>query len=194
MTHTPLRVGLDFDGVVLYNPLRVIRPLMSYLKLKKVVKRDQLVFFAPHNSWQRSVWWLAHQSSLFPSSGLSGLRPLVDQGLIEVHLVTGRYPQLAADVHRKLKLFGLRDLFASVNTMPTVQQPHEYKKAQIDRLDLDIFVEDNFDIAAYLTGQVKAEIFWVDNALDKHLAFARKFDDVSAVVKELRSRTERPKA
>lgn len=191
MKSHPLRVGFDFDGVILYNPLRVIRPLMSYLKLKKVVKRDQLVFFTPHTSWQSAAWWLAHQSSLFPAQGLNKLRPLIASGQIEAHLITGRYPQLAADVHRKLRLFGLTDIFASVNTMPTVQQPHMYKEEMIRLLKLDIFVEDNYDIAAYLTGKSTAELFWVSNALDKHIVFARKFKSVQSVVTELALRVER---
>lgn len=191
MKSHPLRVGFDFDGVILYNPLRVIRPLMAYLKLKKVVKRDQLVFFTPHTSWQSAVWWLAHQSSLFPAQGLRELRPLIATGQIEAHLITGRYPQLAADVHRKLRLFGLTDIFTSVNTMPTVQQPHMFKEEMIRHLKLDIFVEDNYDIAAYLTGKSTAELFWVSNALDKHIVFARKFDSVQSVVTELAHRVER---
>lgn len=181
----PLKIGFDFDGVILYNPARIIRPMMAYLKLKRVVKRHQLVFFVPKTKTQRSIWWLAHQSSLFPAPGLDQLKALVASGQVEAHLLTGRYPELAADVHRKLRLFGLADVFTQVHTMTTIQQPHLFKEAKIKELQLDLFVEDNYDIAAYLTGVVETQIYWLANVLDTKLVFAHKFASFKAIMEQI---------
>lgn len=181
-----LRVGFDFDGVIAYNPLRIIRPLMSALKLKKVVKRETLVFFQPKNFIEELLWWLAHQSSFMPARGLYLLKNLVQTDQIEPHLLTGRTTSLKPDLFLKLHLFGLEKLFRTVNITSGNEQPHLFKERMIKDLQLDVFIEDNFDIVQHLVASnLNAKIIWISNALDKNIVYPHKYFSLADALVDL---------
>lgn len=189
-----LKIGFDFDGVILFNPARTLRPFISLLKAKQVgVKRKHLEFYHPHNTLTKTMWWLAHQTSLLPAQGLDELRKLIGQQKIEAHLITGRNSYLANDLLWKLRLFGLNDLFKTVQiTKDTLQQPHLFKAELIKKLGLDIFVEDNWDIVSYLAKQFdqkdpkQPRIYWITNRFDKRFAYPYRFNNLTEVIKAIK--------
>jgi len=163
----PLRVGFDFDGVVIYNPARILRPFASFIKKKNLVKRKELEFFIPEKNWEKFLWWLAHQSSLFPAKGWSQVKHLKQQGKIEPYLITGRNTFLKSDLEFKFRLFGLDNIFNSVHITENNEQPHIFKERIIKELKLDVFVEDNWDIVSYLNQcHLPTKIIWVTNIVD----------------------------
>ncbi len=165
--HKPIRVGFDFDGVVIYNPARIMRPFASFIKKKNFVKRKELEFFIPTKNWEKFLWWLAHQSSLFPAQGWSEVKRLKEAGIIEPYLITGRNTYLKNDLEFKFKLFGLNNIFNSVHITEKNEQPHIFKERIIKKLKLDVFVEDNWDIVRYLNQcYLPTRIIWVTNLVD----------------------------
>lgn len=183
-----LLIGCDFDGVVMYNPLRVIRPLMQFLKIKRVMKRRQLEFFMPSSSWQKWLWLLAHQSSLFPATGISELRRLTQTSWFKAELVTGRSTFLASDLYQKLKWFKLTDLFRRVHVSASDEQPHLFKERVIQERGLEYFIEDNWDIASYLSERLEnVKIIWVYNIADRHIEFERKAANLGEALRLIES-------
>lgn len=186
MSMKKIRVGFDFDGVIMYNPLRVIRPLMSYLKIKKVVKRKELVFFHPKTNWQKVLWLIAHQSSLFPGKGIGLLTELIQEGKIEPVLITGRSSFLFSDMLFKLKVFGLAGLFKQIHVSKNNEQPHLFKEKLLKELRLDYFVEDNWDIVNYLrNSQTRVPVFWIANWADRKIQAAEKHYNLEAALKQI---------
>ena len=182
----PIRVGFDFDGVIMYNPLRIIRPLMSFLKIKRIVKRKQLVFFHPKTKWQKIAWWLAHQSSFIPAPGINQLKSLVNTGKIEAYLVTGRSTFLGTDLKQKLKFFGLDKVFTKVLITETNEQPHLFKERIINQHQLKYFVEDNWDIVSYLSSRFdQNRLFWIYNVIDKSIKYPQKYPNLSSALKKI---------
>jgi len=45
MPKRPLRVGFDLDGVLLYNPARIARPLVAFVKKHFLKKRTKLFLY-----------------------------------------------------------------------------------------------------------------------------------------------------
>jgi len=180
----PIRVGFDFDGVVMYNPLRVIRPLMSFLKLKKLVKKEQLTFFQPRSKGQKFFWWLAHQTSLFPATGMEELRSLVESGRIEAFLITGRSSFLNKDLREKLKMYDLTNIFSKIFITDRDEQPHLFKEKMIKQLNLKYFIEDNWDIVMYLGKKLKASrLLWIYNIADRSKRYRDKYPNLKAAIK-----------
>ncbi|MBT4652637.1 MAG: hypothetical protein HN981_01275, partial [Candidatus Pacebacteria bacterium] len=101
----PIRVGFDMDGVLLYNPARIVRPLVSILKKKKIIHRKELQFFVPETIWQKTFWKFFHKSSLFVSPGMKQIEQLVKDGKIEAYVVTGRFGHLEKDTNKWFKKF-----------------------------------------------------------------------------------------
>jgi len=84
-----LRIGVDFDGVVAYNPFRLVRSPVAYIK-KNVLGIKKLKFFVPKNWWQKIIWTIIHESSVLPANGVSLLKESAKNNSVELFLITAR--------------------------------------------------------------------------------------------------------
>ncbi|MBI2008363.1 hypothetical protein HYS82_01770, partial [Candidatus Amesbacteria bacterium] len=140
-----IRVGLDFDGVVVYNPLRLVRAPITFFK-REILGIRRLTFFVPQKKWQQEVWKLIHKSSLLPANGLNLFRRLVKEGTIEAHLITARFSFLDGHLYEWLEKHRLLKLFKTINMNLDNKQPHVFKEEMIKKYKLDYFVEDNLNV------------------------------------------------
>jgi glycosyltransferase involved in cell wall biosynthesis len=192
----PLKVGFDFDGVLMYNPARVIRPIVSFFKRKKLlIRRKELDFFIPKTPFQKRFFWLLHQSSLFPAIDLDEIRRLVEAGEIEAYVITGRYSFLKSDFERWLKRINAKDIFKGTYSNEKDEQPHLFKARKIEELGLDVFIEDNWDIVNFLHrkfwtkgGVKKVKILWIYNLFDRNIRFDRRFSQLSDALKHIKQK------
>lgn len=193
-----LKIGFDLDGVLLYNPARIIRPLISTLKQKKVcIHRKELEFYVPQKRWEELIWELFHKSSIFLAPGFEQIKHMRDQGLIEPYLITGRYAHLKNDFEHWKKKMRADDTFEKTMMNDRDQQPHLYKEKMIKKYNLDIFVEDNWDIVNYLVRDAvslnkkknkQRQILWVTNFVDsKKIDYQFKFNNLKLVLDYIRS-------
>lgn len=193
-----LRVGFDLDGVILYNPARIVRPII--VKLKKIFfKNDVEKFHLPQNWLQKTAWLFLHKSSLFPSSGLHDIKKLIETGKIEAYIISARYELLKDDFDSWLNNINAKKYFKGCYHNNDNEQPYLYKEKMIKKLNLDIYVEDNWDIVKYLKSKVKsqksplrpsgfegrAKVFWIYNILDRHINYEYKFSGLKKVAAEL---------
>src|SRR5690349_1475081 len=93
-----MKVGIDFDGVLAYNPFRVIRAPITYVK-KQIFHQRKTHFYVPQTELERVIWTVLHESSVFPAQGVELLREKVAAGEIEAHLVTARYSFLQKNLY-----------------------------------------------------------------------------------------------
>lgn len=190
MKNKPLKVGFDLDGVILYNPVRVMRPLITNFK-RRVLKKKKTRFYVPRSKVEQGLWWLIHQSSLFIVPGYDQVKELVAAGAIEAYLVTGRFACLKADLDRWLKKLEGDVVFSRVYYNRENLQPHDYKKTTIKSLDLDFFIEDNWDIVeslqdAYQKKEMKTKVYWLYNVADKQIAYPYKVPSLKDFVEKIR--------
>ncbi|MCL4339378.1 hypothetical protein M1271_06865 [Patescibacteria group bacterium] len=171
-----IKIGLDFDGVVAYNPFRVVRAPWAFFK-NRFLGYKKLVFFYPRNTWQQVFWRILHDSSIFPSKGVNLLRQLVKEGKFEAHLISGRYSFLDDQLNSWLKKNKLEGIFTTININRKDEQPHLFKKSMIAKRKLDFFIEDNWDIVEFLHNVhgEKTKIYWIYNLLDRHRVHKNKF-------------------
>ena len=167
-------VGLDFDGVVAYNPARLARLPIAVIK-RYILGIDKVSFFVPKTPLQRSLWALAHESSMFPARGAAMLRKMTREHVIEAHLVTSRFAFLEPNLHRFLTRWNLLDCFTSITLNTREEQAHTYKERIIREKKFDYYVEDNWDIVSHLQRKhLKTEIHWIYNILDRGRRYPRK--------------------
>lgn len=193
-TKKPIKVGFDFDGVIMYNPARIIRPIVSFFKKKKLlIHRKDLEFFIPKNRFQRSFWWLLHQSSVIPAIGIKEIKQLVDAGEIEAYVITGRYDFLKKDFERWFKRINGKKIFKEWYVNEKNEQPHLFKQRKIQELGLDFFIEDNWDIVHFLhrklhinASEKKVTIFWIFNILDRKIEYRTRFSQLHLAIKHLK--------
>ncbi len=173
----PLKVGFDLDGVLLYNPARIVRPLISCLKKKEVcIHRQELEFYVPQTRWEEVIWELFHKSSIFLAPGFEQILQLKRAGKIEPYLITGRFGHLKKDFNKWKQKMKADQLFKRCFINDQDQQPHLFKQAKIKELGLDVFIEDNWDIVNYLANNCSpCQVFWISNFFDRKIDYQFKF-------------------
>jgi len=182
-----LRVGFDLDGVVIYNPTRIIRPITAFFK-DLIFKEKHLRFYHPKSKLGRLIWWFLHKSSLYISPGFWDLTRLVHEGKMEVFIVTARYDFLKSDFEKWIKKLNKNKTLSGWYFNKKNEKPHIFKARMIKKLELDIFVDDNLDIANFLKTKFEnrgTKIFWVYNILDRKQKYQYKFSKLNEVVKKL---------
>lgn len=179
-----IKVGLDFDGVVAYNPVRIVRAPIKWFK-REVLGIRKLTFFVPKNNLQRVLWTLIHESSIFPARGLDLLKQMAGDSKYEFHLITARFGFLKDNLFYWLRKNQLSDLFETVNINENQEQPHEYKERKLNELDLDYFVEDNLDIVMHLQKNTDVKVYWIYNLFDKNKNYADKFPYLEKALEEI---------
>jgi uncharacterized HAD superfamily protein len=182
-----IRVGFDLDGVLLYNPARIVRPIISLMKKKKVlIDRDELEFYVPKPGLGQFFWELFHKSSMCLAPGFKQIEQLKNQQLIEPYLITGRFAHLKKDYLKWKRKMKADQLFAACYMNNHDEQPHLFKERMIKELNLDFFIEDNWDIVQHLNqnlgqkqvGQNSPKIIWLSNVLDFRINYYAKANNL----------------
>jgi len=183
-----IRVGIDFDGVIAYNPFRVARAPISWFK-KKIFGVKKLTFFVPKNTLERWMWTIVHESSILPAIGINLLKQLNKNDKYEFFLITARYGFLRGNLMWWLENQGIKNIFKEIIVNDNNDQPHIYKLEKIKQLDLDYFIEDNLDIVSHAYGKSKTKVLWIYNFLDRNKNYPNKFPYLEKALEYIESET-----
>ncbi len=188
MKNKVLKVGFDLDGVLLYNPSRIVRPIIYFLK-KYVLKRNVDKFYYPKNKIEQLIWLFLHKTSLFPQPGIDEIKELIKNKKIKAYVISARYEFLKKDFYYWQKKIDPDNLFSGWFFNEKNQQPYEFKAEMIKKLNLDIFVEDNWDVVRKLKiKNQKLKIFWIYNLLDKNIKYKYKFPTLKLIIDLLKEK------
>lgn len=168
------QVGIDFDGVLAYNPFRIIRAPVTFVK-EQLLQRKETAFFVPKTSVEKFAWKVLHESSVLPANGVDLLRRMVNEQQIEAHLVTARYSFLQDQLYVWLRKHDLEKLFSSITINKLDEQPHIYKSKIIKQQKFDYFIEDNLDIVKHVSDHKATQTLWIYNLLDRHQPYTHKY-------------------
>lgn len=180
-----LKVGFDLDGVLLYNPVRVVRPIIYFVK-KSLLKRDTDKFYYPKNPLEKLLWKVIHHTSLWPAPGRERLLKLIKDKKIKAYIVSARYELLRDDFKKWVKIIDPKKTFSGYFFNNKNEQPQVFKEKMVKRLDLDVFVEDNWDIVKKLNGRrQKTKIYWIYNILDRSIDYRHKYPSLKRALEEI---------
>ncbi len=187
MSRKKLKVGFDLDGVILYNPARIMRPLVASFK-SIFLKKKKLKFYVPQTKHERFMWDLFHKSSLFIAPGFDQIETLSRSNRIEPYIITARYDFLKHDFEHWITKMKARDYCKGCYHNKDDNQPHLYKEEMVRRFDLDVFVEDNLDIVRHLSKTFPdKKILWIYNILDRNIEYPHKFPTLQAAIEYIKS-------
>lgn len=174
MNHLPIKVGIDFDGVLAYNPFRLIRAPVTFIK-RRFLGVTKTQFYIPQTEPEKFIWTILHESSIFPGKGTHLLKSLVKDKKIEAHLITARFSFLEPGLESWLKRWHLKDIFTTITMNHADEQPHLYKARIVKEKNLDYFVEDNFDIVSHIAPRSSTRVMWIYNLLDRWRPYEYKY-------------------
>jgi len=186
-----IKVGLDFDGVVTYNPFRVARLTVAFIK-HQILGIKKIGFFVPKNPWQKLLYyWIIVIPSAFPANGVMFLKKLAQSSdKFEFYLITGRFDFVKDDTIAWLRHQGLINMFKKIYINEKNEQPHEFKKRIINLENFDYFIEDNWDIVNFLnTKKTPVKVYWVYNVFDAFRKYQYKFPHLNKALEYIRDET-----
>ncbi|HRN69802.1 MAG TPA: hypothetical protein PLS49_01345 [Candidatus Woesebacteria bacterium] len=188
MQNNKLKVGFDLDGVLLYNPARIFRPITIAFKsvLPKKKKNGSVHFYYPKSSLEQLIWKIVHWSSMFPASGITDIEQLAKEGKIEPYIITSRYDSLKDDFENWLNKMNAHVIFKETFHNKLNKQPHHFKVEMINKLGLDYFVEDNWDIVQHINKNTKTKGIWITNLFDKHIPYDLKYMSLQEAINFLK--------
>lgn len=183
-----LKVGFDLDGVILQNPLRNFRIVAKKLKVIKpfIFKQKVEPFYVPNSRLEKLLWQFLHWSSFRPDPALSDIEKLVNRNKIKAYIITGRFRFLKNDFNYWIKKLNKNKIFTDCLINNNNTQPDKFKSEMINKLKLDFFVEDNYDIIERLNHHTKAKILWLSNFLDQGISYPYKFFSLKEILKFLK--------
>ncbi len=188
-----IKIGFDLDGVLLYNPTRIFRPIIYFLK-KYFLKRDVNKFYYPKTKIEQLIWLFLHKTSLFPQPGIDDIKKLIRAKKIKAYIISARYEFLEMDFYRWIKKIDKEKLFSGYFYNTNNEQPHLFKKKMIKKLKLDIFVEDNWDIVKKLKiKNQKLKVFWIYNLFDRKIHYNFKYPHLKAAINSIKKNFLREK-
>jgi len=189
MKKKPIQVGIDFDGVVAYNPFRIARAPVTYVK-KKIFGERKTHFYIPKTGLERFVWTILHESSVFPAIGTDLLKQMVARKQIEAHLVTARYSFLQKNLYTWLQRNNLESIFSSITINENDEQPHLYKQRIIQEKKFDYFIEDNLDIVTHVAPVSKTKVLWIYNILDRRNPYTLKYPYLKKALEQIQESSQ----
>lgn len=183
MKQEPLKVGFDLDGVILYNPARVARPILAFLR-NQILHKQKKEFYIPKSPFAQWFWHLLHKTSLVPSPAYASVKRLIKDKKIEAYLITGRYHSLESDFDMWLTTLDAKSYFKTCVYNKNNEQPHIFKKKMIEKFGIKIFIEDNWDIVRLLNENQKrpVTILWITNFLDQFIQYPYKYFSLKGAV------------
>jgi len=184
-----LRVGFDLDGVLLYNPARIARPIIVFFK-KIFFKKEADKFHYPKTGLQKIIWLLFHKIVFGPALGYDELKKLIKSKKIKAYIITGRNESLRDDFNHWMVKLAANKFFSGSYYNDKNEQPYIFKEKMIRKLKLDLYIEDNWDIVSYLNLKSKIKIFWVYNILDRNKRFSNKFPSLNSVIIKIKKLIE----
>lgn len=173
----PIRVGIDFDGVLAYNPLRIVRAPMSLVQ-RTFISRKKKEFYIPRSAIEKFFFRLPHELSIIPGFGAHKLVDLTKSGIIEPYLISGRFAYLDPGLQSWIKRNGYDKVFKNIYTNKNDEQPHIFKKRHIETLGLAYFIEDNLDIVEYISQESTTNMLWIYNIVDRYHWYPNKFSSI----------------
>lgn len=185
-----LRVGFDLDGVLLYNPARIARPFIVFIK-KIFLKKEVNKFHYPETKIQKLIWLMFHKVVFGPALGYEDLKQLLKTKKIKAYIITGRNESLKNDFNQWIKKLNAKKYFSGCYFNDKNEQPFLFKEKMIKKLKLNLYIEDNWDIVNYLNRQSfsksqQLEIFWIYNILDLTKKFPNKFPNLISVINKVK--------
>lgn len=184
-----LKVGFDLDGVILQNPLRNFRLVAKKLKIVKpfIFKQKVKPFYIPRSKFEQLLWRILHWSSWRIDPSFEEVEKLLKRRKMKIYIITARFSFLKEDFEFWKKKVNKNKIFTDCIMNKKNLQPDEFKIQMINKLKLDFFVEDNFDIVEKLNHHTKAKILWLTNFFDQRIIYPYKFFSLKEIIDYLKN-------
>ncbi len=163
-----MNLGFDFDKVFIDYPFFVPDAVIDRLYKKKA--NGTLLYRMPSKP-EQFIRQISHHSLLRPSikENVAFLKEISRKDN-KLYLISSRFGFLKEMTEKIIKRDGFDRIFDGIYFNYENQQPHFFKSAIIDKLQIDVYVDDDFHLVKYLAKHnKKTKFFWLQSKKGKHM-------------------------
>jgi len=144
-----IKIGIDLDGVIVNKPFFVPKKLIEWLF--RAHSNHDKKYRIPTSKIEIAIRKISHHWLIRPpiNKNIKIIKKLAKAKNIDAYLVSGRYNFLQEKTNKWLKINGLAKLFPTPFINLKNQQPHLFKEAAANKLELDYFFDDDPIIIDY---------------------------------------------
>jgi uncharacterized HAD superfamily protein len=183
-TQKIIKVGFDLDGVILYNPLPLLRPIFKAARTIMSGKKA-IGSFVPKTPAEEFMNNFFIRASMFVAPGLQDIKKLVEDKKIKAYIITARHSKLKQGYEKWVSKINAQGDFEGCYYNSNDLEPFEFKKKMIRDLQLDVFIEDNWDVVQALNNYQGVKVFWISNIFDRGIQYVYKFKNLIEAVRKL---------
>lgn len=187
-------IGFDFDKVFINYPPLVPSVLIDFLYKGKSYFRkrkniDELYYRFP-GKFEQQLRIFSHAPILrHPiAKNIKALEKISKTQNCKTFLVSSRFGFLKERTEKLMKSEDLSKYFTGIYFNYNNLQPHKFKEQQIRKLKIDIYIDDDLDLAIYLSKKIPTlKLYWIHNGNNK----SRKIPQNIIAIKNLQEFVEK---
>ena len=147
-------IGFDLDGVVIDKPPFIPKTFLEWA-IRNHTKR--ILSYRYPSRREQFIRKCIHYPSFRPPiiENVHLVKKLSKQNQTTLFAITGRYSFLKKRTYQWLKKHQLTSVFKAIYLNEQNQQPHKFKKNTIEKLKLNIFIDDDKRTVKYLNKRIK---------------------------------------
>ncbi len=185
-------IGFDFDKVFIDYPPFIPYSFIDYLYKGSLVFRKNrtknvVLHYRSPGPFEQKIRILSHYP-IFRNvikNNVTSLKKISEMKNCKTYLVSSRFGFLKERTENIMDKYHLKKYFDGIYFNFENQQPHIFKEKTIKKLKIDIYIDDDLDLALYLAKKNPAlKIFWLrdgrsnEAALPKNVISITKLKDL----------------
>lgn len=161
-------IGFDFDKIFIDTPPFIPNILVDFLYkggsyFKRGNKKGHLHYRYP-NSLEQKIRIFSHIPIFRPPlhDNIAALRKLRKENKAKIYLISSRFGFLKKRTQIIIEKYRLDQYFDGTYFNYENKQPHLFKEETIKKLGIEKYVEDDLDLALYLSSKIpELKIYWL---------------------------------
>lgn len=170
-----MTIGFDFDKVFIDYPPFIPYFLIDYLYKGSLVFRknrtkDIILHYRTPGSLEQKIRVLSHYPIFRRAikENVGTLKKMAAKNKYKIYLVSSRFGFLEKRTENLMKKYGLNNYFSGVYFNFKNNQPHIFKEETIKKLKIDTYIDDDLDLAIYLSKKIPTlKIYWLKDGRKK---------------------------
>lgn len=145
-----MRIGFDLDGIFVGSPPGVPKELIEWLYRGPQNYEPKYRF--PTTKVEQIIRKWSHIWLLRPkiSANIDFVKHISLDKKLNIYLISSRYQFLEQETFTILKKYGIQSFFSKIYLNAKNEQPHLFKKKILEKIKIDVFIEDDLMMLKYL--------------------------------------------
>lgn len=181
-------IGFDFDKVFINYPPFVPGSLIDFLykgrsHFRRKNGKDKLTYRFPGFIEQKLRTFSHAPVFRHPiTKNIDALKKIVKKKKYKTYLVSSRFGFLRKRTEDLLEEKRLSQYFTGVHFNYNNMQPHEFKEQTIRKLKIDTYIDDDLELATYLSEKIPhLKVFWINGGKHKKNKVPKKIIAISDI-------------